>query len=73
MARKSCAARNLTVNRNLLASELAELADRVQRIRPLGALSLAELSANRDAFDLASFNLGGLCLWARGPTVRRHG
>jgi len=41
--------------RNLLASKLAELADRVNRIRPLGALSLNGLSTNRDAFDLASF------------------
>ena len=45
------------VNRNLLSSKLAELADRVNRIRPLGALSLQDLTANRDAFDLASFNL----------------
>lgn len=45
------------VNRNLLASKLAELAFRVARIRPLGALSVQELTANRDAFDLASFNL----------------
>lgn len=45
------------VNRNLLASKFTELADRVARIRPLGALSLQELADNRDAFDLASFNL----------------
>ena len=45
------------VNRNLLSSKLAELADRVNRIRPFGALSVQELTANRDAFDLASFNL----------------
>jgi len=45
------------VNRNLLSSKLVELADRVNRIRPFGALSLEELTANRDAFDLASFNL----------------
>jgi hypothetical protein len=45
------------VNRNLLSSKLAELADRVNRIRPFGALSADELTANRDAFDLASFNL----------------
>ena len=45
------------VNRNLLSSKLAELADRVNRIRSLGKLSVEELTANRDAFDLASFNL----------------
>src|SRR6187549_3918313 len=57
MARASCAARRMMVNRNLLSSKLAELADRVNRIRTLGALSVEELIANRDAFDLASFNL----------------
>lgn len=45
------------VNRNLLASRLAELSDRVNRIRSLGVLSVGELSNNRDAFELASFNL----------------
>ena len=45
------------VNRNLLSSKLAELADRVNRLRSLAKLSLEELTANRDAFDLASFNL----------------
>ena len=45
------------VNRNLLSSKLAELADRLNRIRSLGVLSLEELTANRDAFELASFNL----------------
>ena len=45
------------VNRNLLSSKLAELADRVNRIRPLGEFSVEELTANRDAFELASFNL----------------
>ena len=45
------------VNRNLLSSKLAELADRVNRIRSLGPLSVQELTANRDAFELASFNL----------------
>jgi uncharacterized protein YutE (UPF0331/DUF86 family) len=45
------------VNRSLLSSKLAELADRVNRIRSLGTLSIQELTANRDAFDLASFNL----------------
>ena len=47
----------MMVNRNLLSSKLAELADRVARIRSLGKLSEEELTANRDAFDLASFNL----------------
>ena len=47
----------MMVNRNLLSSKLAELGDRVNRIRTLGALSVEELIANRDAFDLASFNL----------------
>ena len=45
----------MMVNRNLLSSKLAELADRVARIRSLGKLSEEELTANRDAFDLASF------------------
>ena len=45
------------VNRNLLSSKLTELADRLNRVRPFGALSVEELTANRDAFDLASFNL----------------
>jgi len=45
------------VNRNLLSSKLAELAFRVDRLRSLGAVSAEELAANRDAFDLASFNL----------------
>lgn len=45
------------VNRNLLSSKLAELALRVNRVRALGALSVEELTANRDAFELASFNL----------------
>ena len=47
----------MMVNRNLLSSKLAELADCVARIRSLGKLSEEELTANRDAFDLASFNL----------------
>ena len=57
MARARRGAWCLVVNRNLLSSKLAELADRLNRIRLLGTLSVEELSANRDAFDLASFNL----------------
>ena len=45
------------VNRNLLSSKLAELADRVDRVRSLGTPSAQELTLNGDAFDLASFNL----------------
>ncbi len=41
------------VNRNLLSSKLAELADRVNRVRSLGLLPVHELTANRDAFELA--------------------
>ena len=45
------------VNRDLLASKLAELADRVARVRTCRTTSAEALSANRDAAELVSFNL----------------
>jgi uncharacterized protein YutE (UPF0331/DUF86 family) len=45
------------VNRDLLASKLAELADRVARIRECRKDTVTELAADRDAAELVSFNL----------------
>ena len=45
------------VNRNLLATKLADLADRVSRVRAHAPAVAAELGADRDALDLISFNL----------------
>jgi uncharacterized protein YutE (UPF0331/DUF86 family) len=45
------------VNRDLLAAKLAELADRVGRIRDSRKQSVEELGTDRNAADLVSFNL----------------
>jgi len=45
------------VNRSLLSSKLTDLADRLTRVRAHGARSVEELKADRDAFDIVSFNL----------------
>jgi uncharacterized protein YutE (UPF0331/DUF86 family) len=45
------------VNRSLLSSKLADLADRLGRVRAHSARSVEELKADRDAFDVVSFNL----------------
>lgn len=45
------------VDRDLLAAKLAELADRVSRVREHLPGTAAELARDRDALDLVSFNL----------------
>lgn len=45
------------VNRNLVAAKLAELADRITRVRAKCPATPDELRADRDALDLVSFNL----------------
>ncbi|MGH7296294.1 MAG: type VII toxin-antitoxin system HepT family RNase toxin, partial [Polyangiaceae bacterium] len=45
------------MNRDLLASKLADLSDRVGRVRSHGRPTVAELAADRDALDLVAFNL----------------
>jgi len=45
------------VNRDLLAAKLAELADRIARVRSRCPTTVAELRADRDALDLVAFNL----------------
>jgi len=45
------------VDRTRVASKLAELADRIVRVRRHAKPSAAELVADRDAIDLVAFNL----------------
>jgi uncharacterized protein YutE (UPF0331/DUF86 family) len=45
------------VNRDRVAAKLAELSDRVTRVKQHCAMPLDEFAANRDALDLVSFNL----------------
>lgn len=45
------------VDRDLLAAKLAELADRITRVRTRCPATPDELRADRDALDLVSFNL----------------
>jgi uncharacterized protein YutE (UPF0331/DUF86 family) len=45
------------VNRDLLALKLAELHDRVERVRVNAPSALEELRSDRDALDLVAFNL----------------
>lgn len=45
------------VDRDLLAAKLAELHDRIQRVKANVPESAAALRANRNALDLVSFNL----------------
>jgi uncharacterized protein YutE (UPF0331/DUF86 family) len=45
------------VDRRLVAAKLAELDDRVERVRSHCPSTLDELRADRDALDLVSFNL----------------
>lgn len=45
------------VDRHLAAAKLAELADRIGRVRSCCPPTLDELRASRDAMDLVSFNL----------------
>jgi uncharacterized protein YutE (UPF0331/DUF86 family) len=45
------------VNRDLLAAKLAELSDRVARVRSHARATAAELAVDRDALDLVAFNL----------------
>jgi uncharacterized protein YutE (UPF0331/DUF86 family) len=45
------------VNRDLVSAKLADLADRVARVRRHAKSSAAELSQDRDSLDLVSFNL----------------
>lgn len=45
------------VDRSLLAQKLAELADRAERVKSRCPATLEELTADRDALDLVSFNL----------------
>jgi uncharacterized protein YutE (UPF0331/DUF86 family) len=45
------------VDKTLLASKLAELADRVQRVRVTCPDSVDELAADRDALEIVAFNL----------------
>jgi uncharacterized protein YutE (UPF0331/DUF86 family) len=47
----------ILVDRDLLAVKLAELADRVERVRANRRASVADLVADRDAFDLVAFHL----------------
>jgi uncharacterized protein YutE (UPF0331/DUF86 family) len=45
------------VDRDLIAAKLAELADRVARVRTRCPLTAEELRDDRDALDVVSFNL----------------
>jgi uncharacterized protein YutE (UPF0331/DUF86 family) len=45
------------VNRDLLAAKLADLYDRVQRVRTRTPESIESLRSDRDALDIVSFNL----------------
>jgi uncharacterized protein YutE (UPF0331/DUF86 family) len=45
------------VNRDLLAAQIAELQDRVQRVRIHVPENMESLRADRDALDLVAFNL----------------
>ena len=45
------------VDRHLAAAKLAELADRIERIRTRCPATVDELRRDRDALDLVSFNL----------------
>jgi uncharacterized protein YutE (UPF0331/DUF86 family) len=45
------------VDRDLLAAKLAELADRIGRVRARCPATADELRADRDALDVVSFNL----------------
>ena len=45
------------VNRDLLAATLAELSDRIQRVRAHAPATLEALESNRDTLDLVAFNL----------------
>jgi len=45
------------VDKNLLAAKLAELADRIDRVRTHVPANAATLEADRDALDLVAFNL----------------
>lgn len=45
------------VDHNLIAAKLAELADRVARLRQHAKANVEDLKADRDALDLLSFNL----------------
>jgi uncharacterized protein YutE (UPF0331/DUF86 family) len=45
------------VNADLVAAKLAELSERIGRVRRHCPSSAAELATNRDALDLVSFNL----------------
>ncbi len=45
------------VNRGLVATKLADLSDRISRVRLHCPSDAAELASSRDALDLVSFNL----------------
>jgi uncharacterized protein YutE (UPF0331/DUF86 family) len=45
------------VDADVLAAKLAELSDRIERVRSHCPASESALAADRDAFDLVSFNL----------------
>jgi uncharacterized protein YutE (UPF0331/DUF86 family) len=45
------------VDKTLLSAKLAELADRVDRIRTHSRPTVGELAADRDALDIVAFNL----------------
>ena len=45
------------VNKDLLAAKLAELSDRVQRVKTHAPQSVGHLKADRDKLDLVAFNL----------------
>ena len=45
------------VNRDLLAAKLAELSDRIGRVRAHAPATLEELESDRDVLDLVAFNL----------------
>jgi uncharacterized protein YutE (UPF0331/DUF86 family) len=45
------------VDANVIVAKLAELADRVSRVRSRAKATPAELAADRDALDIVSFNL----------------
>jgi uncharacterized protein YutE (UPF0331/DUF86 family) len=45
------------VNRDRVAAKLADLSDRISRVKVHCPTDAAELSSNRDALDLVSFNL----------------
>jgi uncharacterized protein YutE (UPF0331/DUF86 family) len=45
------------VNRDVITAKLAELADRIERVRSRCPAAANELETDRDALDLVSFNL----------------